>query len=278
MKKRLVLVMACMAVGIGIPTCGFGQADGSAGLQQRLTTLEAAVAALQANVTGLKSAVTTLQGAVTSLQGQVSALQSQDTAQNASIATLQGQVLTLQNNGAQALAPYVSVNPNAIAGLAGPHVIFTGVNVHVRSGSGSSIDTLTGLGNLVVGYNERSFGQTRSGAHNLIVGREHEFSSHGGFVAGVANTISAPSASVSGGFNNTASGENASVSGGLQNTASSNEDSVSGGAGNTASGGGASVTGGVNNKASGLAATVSGGASVTESTTNGWAGGTFSTP
>jgi hypothetical protein len=143
-------------------------------------------------------------------------------------------------------------------GLKGPHLIFEGVNVHVRSGAGSTNDgtseedpatALTGLGNLVIGYNETLDSLERNGSHNLVVGSLHAYSSWGGFVAGLANSITAPSASVSGGHLNTAAGNSASVSGGVSNTAEGEGASVSGGLGNRANGVGASVSGGELNRA-----------------------------
>ena len=53
------------------------------------------------------------------------------------------------------LTAYISVETGAVNGLAGPHIIFTGANVHIRSGSGTTQeDDPVGKGNLVVGYNE----------------------------------------------------------------------------------------------------------------------------
>jgi len=172
----------------------------------------------------------------------------------ARVAALEATVAALQ-----AKLACVSVDDNPINGLAGPQFIFEGCNVHVRSGSGATDDggTLTGLGNLVIGYNEPRLTRDgpdetgRTGSHNLIVGREHKYSSFGGFVAGMRNTVSGEEASVSGGSFNTASAQNASVSGGFDNTASGDLSSVSGGLGNTASGEEASVSGGNNRSATG---------------------------
>jgi len=137
---------------------------------------------------------------------------------------------------------------------------FSGINVQVVSGSGATHSVVNGKGNLIVGYNEGTMGQTRTGSNNLIVGDEHEYTSSGGFVAGSRNTISGGSASVSGGFGNTAgTGVYASVSGGNGNTASGKLSSVSGGQTNTASAVFASVSGGSGNTASGLLSSVSGG-------------------
>jgi hypothetical protein len=157
----------------------------------------------------------------------------------------------------------------------GDDFVFTGVNVHVRSGSGFTNGTINGLGNLIVGYDEdRTLLSDKSGSHNLVVGRNHNYTSYGGLVVGYENTISGEYASVSGGEGNTSSGSASSVSGGNWNEASGDWSSVSGGHSSTASGdwssvsGGmyntasvdhASVSGGSNNTASGLYSTVSGG-------------------
>jgi hypothetical protein len=207
-------------------------------------------------------------------------LQTRIAALEAIVSTLQTQItdLQMQLTSYQALFDYVRVDTNEINGLAGPHVIFEGANVHIRSGSGETSDALSpiGLGNLIIGYNEENqFGTTpRTGSHNLVVGSEHGYPSYGGFVAGFRNDITGAASSVSGGTANTASGENSSVSGGVTNTASGQmtavcggytnkaigvRSSVSGGRANEASGDYSSVSGGYGNIASGIASSVSGG-------------------
>jgi len=114
--------------------------------------------------------------------------------------------------------------------------------VHVRSGSGATDDgvtsggALTGLGNLVVGYNETTYAAPRTGSHNLVVGWEHGYTSAGGFVAGEMNQVRGFASSVSGGFGSVASGHHASVSGGESNLASGRGASVSGGSDRSALG------------------------------------------
>jgi hypothetical protein len=191
------------------------------------------------------------------------------------------QLAAVQSNKALALGPFVSVDPNPEVGVIGPNIIFSGANIHIVSGSGATNDmvdqggTPTGLGNLIIGYDERgdeppfTLGHpppfltpgARGGSHNLVIGRAHRFTttSFGGFVAGEFNTISNGAASVTGGFVNTASGAEASVTGGAHNIASDLWASVSGGETNHASAQGASVTGGVSNTASGVWASVLGG-------------------
>jgi outer membrane murein-binding lipoprotein Lpp len=144
--------------------------------------------------------------------------------------------------------------------MSGTDFVFTGVNVHVRSGSGATDGSMNGLGNLIVGYDEaRTVSSDKSGSHNLVIGPEHSYPSYGGLVAGLENTISGPYASVSGGFYNTASVICASVSGGNGCDAEGIYSSVSGGVGNHATGDWSSVSGGNNNTAGTTAAHVCGG-------------------
>lgn len=164
----------------------------------------------------------------------------------------------------EAKLAYMSVQTGEINGLAGPHVVFSDANVHIRSGSGSTNDggVPTGLGNLIVGYNEDpsdlGVGE-RAGSHNLIIGPYHRYERYGGLVAGYRNALGASYASVSGGYGNTADGNYSSVSGGQYNQTTASYSSVSGGQSNTASGLRSSVTGGKGNEASVDYATVSGG-------------------
>jgi hypothetical protein len=171
-------------------------------------------------------------------------------------------------------------------------VVITEANLRIVNGLGST-ETTNGLGNLIVGYNELRqeisgcSGSTtpfctdrRTGSHNVVVGKQDNFSSFGGIVVGLVNEISGQYASVSGGAVNTASGISSSISGGVFNTASGLDSSVSGGGGNTASGISSSISGGGDNSASGLSSSVSGGelnlASSTVSSVSGGAGNTAS--
>ena len=163
------------------------------------------------------------------------------------------------------LHPYVSLDVNPINGVNGPHIIFSGANVHVRSGSGRTDDnnTPTGLGNLIVGYDEQQTeAVSRTGSHNLIVGGQHSFTRYGGLAAGAANTLDGVSAFAAG-VRNVASGDFSSVTGGAGNFAGGGSSSISGGQENMTTAVGSSVSGGRQNTASGLNASVIGGASNT---------------
>jgi hypothetical protein len=171
---------------------------------------------------------------------------------------------------------YVTVESKNINGVSGPHMIITGCNLHVRSGSGFTTDEVagdenetddsensgaySGLGNLIVGYNEGTVGLTdRQGSHNLVIGSDHKFTSCGGLVAGESNSITGRFATVTGGYSNTASGLGSSVTGGTFNTALGLDSSVSGGYNNKAEKGQSSVSGGIGNTTSGLFSSISGG-------------------
>jgi hypothetical protein len=140
----------------------------------------------------------------------------------------------------------------------GNEVYFTGCNVNVRNGSGTTTSA-NAVGNLVIGYNQNSQGYARGGSHNLIVGDDHGYSLYGSSVSGFRNRVTGAYSSVNGGSLNLASGFGTSVNGGENNVASGDRSSASGGQGNTASGAFASVSGGQSNTASGQSTAVSGG-------------------
>jgi hypothetical protein len=108
-------------------------------------------------------------------------------------------------------------------------VRITGANLRLVNGLGST-ETTNGTGNLLVGYSEPGDGgETRqTGSHNVVVGKQHQFSSFGGLVVGRQNEIRGAFASVSGGVRNTAAGDFSSVSGGHNRTAAGEFDWVAG--------------------------------------------------
>jgi hypothetical protein len=172
------------------------------------------------------------------------------------------------------LSKVVSVSSNTINDLAGPHVIFSGVNVHIRNGIGDSYAP-NGLGNFIVGYNE-SFGggpAERGGSHNVVVGGQHRYNFGTGLVAGYANRLSGMGSAVSagsgneavafsnvsGGSNNRALGEFSTIAGGDSNITGGFNAVVTAGSSNAANGDMSSVTGGTANIAGALLSTVTGG-------------------
>ena len=140
-------------------------------------------------------------------------------------------------------------------------VRFTGVNVQIVSGEGSTDEDIakefSGVGNLIVGYDEGA-AKSKSGSHNLVVGKGHEYTSHSAVVAGQFNKVTAP-ATVALGTANTSSGVSATVTGGNNNRAESMAASVTGGSFNVASGDYATVVSGLMNEASAMWTSASGG-------------------
>lgn len=183
--------------------------------------------------------------------------------QQEAIDALTARLDTLENEN-QALADRLACVSNTSNDT---ELVFEGCNVHVRNGVGAT-DSFNGFGNFIVGYNEDGFvTKDRTGSHNLVVGERHTYSSYGGLVVGLENSVTGINATVSGGRNNEASGDQSSVSGGNVNTASGGRSSVSGGSRNTASGDFSSVSGGLINEASGIQSSILGGNSQSTSTT-----------
>jgi hypothetical protein len=191
------------------------------------------VESLQADVASLKSQLATMSSNEASLLSQLNAANSQ-------ISLLTSRISALEANGGSggstnpaltALAKYVTVDPNVINGVKGPHVIFSGVNLHVRSGSGSTGDngTPTGLGNLIVGYNEGPHPDPtsgRNGSHNIVGGSLNAFTATGGIVFGNQNWVQAGFSSILGGEGNLAQGLGSSILGGRANWAGSSDQTV----------------------------------------------------
>ncbi|MCP4136459.1 MAG: hypothetical protein GY754_36155 [bacterium] len=210
------------------------------------------------------------------------------------IETLKEAVSNIPEGGSEPATGETSDLSEVFSGVSrtGDTIVFSGVNVQILNGTGSTDGEVNGLGNLVIGYNEsRTYGNDRTGSHNMVVGQYNNFLSYGGIAAGYYNTISGwfscvsggsynnsggnfssvsggsyntadgYSSGVSGGMNNTASGMHSSVSGGSRNSAVNLHSSVSGGVYNTARGQSSSVSGGMENSANGLSSAISGGRS-----------------
>ncbi|MGQ9425627.1 hypothetical protein ACXYTJ_08160 [Gilvimarinus sp. F26214L] len=202
------------------------------------------------------------------------------------IEELETELAIVKTSNAQALDEFVEVIPDPYV-PGGTTVRFVGVNVQVVSGSGATDGEVNGLGNLIVGYNEKttdwvkpatcSLGEFhgdqaacelnggtwaehhKSGSHNLVVGSEHRYSRYGGLVAGFSNALTGISATVTSGSNNFAAGEHSSISGGGGNFASGESSSITGGYTNTATNSASVVVGGRSNDADGYTSVVLGG-------------------
>lgn len=194
-----------------------------------MSTLQASLASIEGlaeDVAGLNTKVNQLTVDNTKLKEDNMRLTAALAAANADISTMKVSVAALDTKAADiipGLGKYLKVDTtNELNGVIGPHILFSGVNVHVRNGSGVTDNNnapYQGLGNLVVGYNEFLPGVSRNGSHNLVGGGMNSFSSVGGMVFGFQNAISGQYASVLGGNVNTAMGPRSTVYGGWNNMA-----------------------------------------------------------
>ena len=273
LMKTLVLVMLCSGLA-ALPAT----AQTHSQLQAQINALQAQMGALQGQMAQVSNM---LQGQIAQINN---ALQGHIAQTNNALQGHIVQMATLQSLINSVAADIPDCMTTASGASAVDDVIFTGCNVHVQNGQGSTASS-NGVGNLIIGYNEDdvfinpghpAYGPNAGdGSHNVVIGPEHSYFSYGGLVAGYSNTVSGDYASVSGAYN-TASGIMASISGGWYNTASGTYASVSGGESNEASGTSASVSGGFGNEASGTRASVSGGDSRTASGQYNWRAGGLS--
>jgi uncharacterized coiled-coil protein SlyX len=219
-----------------------------AALAADVATLQSSVATLQSDVGDLQSDVGDLATSVGSLESDVGDLETD-------VGTLQTDVGTLQSGVSALLTLTASMSLETVDGQ--PTLRFTGVNVQVVDGTGSTAGA-NSLGNLIVGYNENS-SDVRTGSHNLVVGPNHSYSSYGGFVAGRDNTVNGSNATVAGGTGNTATNGDSAVLGGFDNEANGTASVIVGGRNNEATGEHSAVLGGELNDSAGLRTTVAGG-------------------
>ena len=257
MSSALAIMMMTLIIPIGEATAGSGDQERSGKHSlidhQRLQHLKAKIAELKDRAKhhhgGSGSgdgSYQALQAQVTDLQNQVGALSSVNTSLVTQLQTtvneidlLRGQMNRIeQNSGGSSsalasLAKYVAVDTNMINGVKGPHIIFHDANVHIRSGppTGATDDrgSLTGLGNLFIGYNElpdssivydglgcdrNVTGFTWPGSHNLVIGGGNLATSYGSAVLGSQNCVTSKQATILGGEVNEAHLDSSAILGG----------------------------------------------------------------
>ncbi len=149
----------------------------------------------------------------------------------------------------------------------GDDLYFSGVNVYVVSGSGSTDAPPNGKGNVIIGYNEERGGRDlegnpydrRSGSHNLVVGKQANYAGFGGVVAGLKNEIGSEYAIAIGGSENLAEPSFSTILGGTQNQTLADMSTAVGGWKNQPGGLFSTITGGRGNRTLGEASSISGG-------------------
>lgn len=249
---------------------GTGLQAGLDALLQRVTALEAANVQLRSQLDALalensvqESDINTLQGAVADANAEIAQLQSITAAQSATIVSLDGRLASLE------------FKTQAISAV-GTDLFIDGMNVHVRSGSGSTSATPNGRGNLIIGYNEPKTTapvSVRTGSHNLVLGQRNSYTSYGGIVGGVENRIGGAHASVISGESNQSTGEQSVVVSGFGGLADDTTSVVLSGFGNRATGFRAAVISGWQNDAQGSYSAILGGDTNTTTATESSIGG-----
>jgi hypothetical protein len=232
----------------GLTSSSFAWVDSKTG-----TIPDYEVPATVARTDAVDNQISTLQAQIVTLQKTVTSLQNTINAQATIISSLESTVSAIQSDYASWKAIFAGVTRD------GNTLTFSRMNLQVVSGSNATYGTTNGLGNLIIGYNERRGDgkDNTTGSHNLVLGTQNNYSSYGGIVTGYWNEIGL--CALAGGENNTASGNFSSVLTGVNNTASASGAIVSGGNQNTASGVSSSILGGQYNTASGNYSSVAGG-------------------
>lgn len=232
MHMRLIRI----AVAIVLSAACFARVSAQTDTAVTSTEVATRVSAVEGKAANLNGVVSALQAEVAALQRTVGEQQAQVSQLESKVTSLQATLAAVNANPALAIGPFVSVVQETMDGLRGPHVLFSGANIHVRSGSGVTDDhsalgnASTGLGNLVIGYNEAPLGLEvdRTGAHNLVIGPHHRYGGRGCFVAGSGNAVFGAYSSVTGGTANFAKGAFSTVAGGSANVAERESSSVTG--------------------------------------------------
>ena len=219
--------------------------------------------------------INALNNTVSNLQAEIVALTNIAGSQAISIQQLQQDLSQTNDNVA-------AIESNTVLELDGllrysvvnnyPTAEFTGVNIQVNNGTGTTDGDVNGLGNITIGYNETSNSapqfcsapyytdendclnsgnnwgvNVRRGSHNLTLGLYNSYDDYGSIILGNYN-ISNGKGTFVGGFYNSANGDYSSVLGGSSNISSGNYSSVSGGSDNLASGENSTILGGYHNK------------------------------
>ncbi len=170
-----------------------------------------------------------------------------------------------------------------------PATFFRACNVYIQDGEGRTAPASTpnGLGNLIIGYNEGGANE-QFGCHNLILGVDNSYTSYGGIVDGMDNSISGPCASVLGGeqnnnlghncvivsgTHNSINGQSSAILSGDDNLVMSAESAIVSGTGNEVTAPYACVVGGAQNAALGQWSTVSAGTQNGAMQAYSWIGG-----
>lgn len=124
--------------------------------------------------------------------------------------------LTQEQEDVLALLSVVAT-PDCVDGPGFTTLRVTGANFQIVNGENATA-TSTGVGNLIVGYNEVLNPCDRDGSHNIICGVDNNYTSFGSIVVGQTHTSTAQYNAIIGGYSNTNNADSAFMGGGYLNT------------------------------------------------------------
>ena len=234
-------LVVSMVSTIGLASTALADCPAGMGSTARMNCLNTALNEATATIATPKALLATTISTLVSVKAIVASLE--DDTDN----------LFLAQADVDDLFTYLSVDTDRDA------IVFTGANVFVQNGTGYTEDSMNGLGNLVIGYDEDN-GDIKGGSHNIVVGPYNTYQSYSGLVVGYDNALYGAYSGVLAGAFNTASGSYSAVSGGVYNTASGAYSAIAGGRGGVASAYLASVLSGDYNTADVTLSTVVSGA------------------
>src|SRR5688500_14744950 len=141
-----------------------------------VTATPAAAATVEERLTALESKVENLQGRVSTLETKMVQQTALNNVQTNQILSLQATVQKQQtDNVAQSNQIAALANKLIHVTRVGNSLVIRGANLHIVNGLDQT-ESVNGLGNLIVGYNEvRETGDLRTGSHNLVVGVRQNF-------------------------------------------------------------------------------------------------------
>ena len=298
-QLKIRLMVATLLAAISLPSLGLaaeyeiphqfssGDKARASEVNENFDAARSAISDNHARISHLETQNAVLLDEIESLKTQLSTLLGNQQSNAENISQNRTNLTKIQANSVLALDKLLSLETDQDGH---PTAVFSSVNVQITNGdpnkqSVSATEQPNGLGNLIIGFNEKSpsaafcdFGNylsqfdcenagynwstegLKTGSHNLVLGPYHNYTRFGGLIAGSSNLVTNDSATVSGGASNRATGLYSTVSAGQANNASGNYSSVSGGEFNRAEEVFSSVSGGNANWARAAYSSVSGGA------------------
>jgi len=268
-------------------------AEAIVAIQSNLAQLQTTISENQSTIAAQQVTIATQENTISNLQATISGIDSSLNDQILQANQIQNSLAVVQANTVLELDGFLSLQD-----IGGNYTaVFSQMNVQIDNGLGT--ESLNGLGNLYLGYNEMTPESTefcldatysnqaqcesgnstwlsgvRTGSHNLILGKGHSYLGYGAIIGGKNNVSNGNYSSVINGEANISAGkysviasgtvnrtvaDYSTILAGAYNKTEGEQSTVIAGLKNTSEGYGAVVVSGQHNHASGTRAVVSGG-------------------